>query len=148
MIFRKQNESIGHHGFTLLELLVVTAIIGILATLITPSYRYFVSKTQMTRSKAEIRALEKDIYAFALEKGSLPAQLTDIGRGTILDPWKRPYMYNPVPSRISVGLANTDFDLYSMGQDGATAAAFSDPASLDDIVRAGDGSYVGIANDY
>jgi len=38
---------------------------------------------------------------------------------------------------------NADFDLYSMGADGASAQDFDDLTSKDDIIRSGDGSYVG-----
>lgn len=138
----------GQRGFTLIELLIVTAIIGVLATLVVPSYRFFVTRTQIARVKTEIRVMEKDISAYVLEKGGLPAALTDLGRGVLLDPWKHPYQYSPVPVRLSATPLNTDFDLYSMGPDGASAPLLSDPTSLDDIVRASDGGFVGTASDY
>jgi len=148
MTFLHKNKAVGHRGFTLVELLVVSAIIGVLATMVVPSYRYFVLKTQITRAKAEIRSMEKDISAYTLEKGGLPTALTDLGRGVLLDPWKRPYEYSLVPVRMSATPLNTDFDLYSKGPDGASAVLLSDPTSLDDIVRASDGGYVGTAADF
>ena len=38
---------------------------------------------------------------------------------------------------------NSDFDLYSLGSDGVSQQDFDDPTSKDDIIRSGDGSYVG-----
>lgn len=43
---------------------------------------------------------------------------------------------------------NTDYDLYSMGEDGASVSPLTAKASRDDIVRANNGRYVGLASDY
>jgi general secretion pathway protein G len=40
---------------------------------------------------------------------------------------------------------NTDYDLYSVGKDGDSVAPLTAKKSLDDIVRAGEGAYVGLA---
>ncbi|MBK8979521.1 MAG: prepilin-type N-terminal cleavage/methylation domain-containing protein [Planctomycetes bacterium] len=43
---------------------------------------------------------------------------------------------------------NTDYDLFSLGPDGQTAAALSQTMSLDDVIRANDGGYFGVAERY
>jgi len=43
---------------------------------------------------------------------------------------------------------NTDFDLYSMGPDGRSAPPLTAKHSRDDIVRANDGAFIGLASDY
>jgi general secretion pathway protein G len=43
---------------------------------------------------------------------------------------------------------NSDYDLYSMGKDGCTVAPITAKASHDDILRANNGSYVGLASKY
>jgi general secretion pathway protein G len=43
---------------------------------------------------------------------------------------------------------NTDFDLYSMGEDGRSQSPFTAKASQDDIVRANNGGYVGLVSEY
>ena len=43
---------------------------------------------------------------------------------------------------------NRDFDLYSMGRDGTTASNLADQESLDDVIRANEGTYVGSAEEY
>ena len=43
---------------------------------------------------------------------------------------------------------NTDYDLYSKGPDGASSPPLTARAGQDDIVRANDGAYIGVAADY
>jgi general secretion pathway protein G len=43
---------------------------------------------------------------------------------------------------------NQDFDLYSMGRDGKTAAPLTASASLDDVVRGKSGGFIGLATGY
>ena len=43
---------------------------------------------------------------------------------------------------------NSDYDLYSMGKDGRSVSPLTARHSHDDIIRANDGDYVGLAKDY
>ena len=43
---------------------------------------------------------------------------------------------------------NSDFDLYSMGEDGESQAPLNAALARDDIVRANNGAFVGRAKDY
>jgi len=43
---------------------------------------------------------------------------------------------------------NSDYDLYSEGKDGESMAPLSAPQSQDDVVRANDGAYIGLASQY
>lgn len=43
---------------------------------------------------------------------------------------------------------NTEFDLYSKGKDGESQAPLSANVSRDDIIRANDGQYIGLASNY
>lgn len=139
-------------AFTLLELLVVIVIIGILASIAYIAYKDYVNKAQVVTAINEINMLEKEIYAYGLE-GSiiLPPDLDAIGYGSFLDPWNRPYVYQPdlTNPRTKAGIPiNTDYDLYSRGRDGQSNLEITDAVSLDDIIRAGDGNYKGYAERY
>lgn len=43
---------------------------------------------------------------------------------------------------------NSDYDLFSLGPDSATAVGLGHTMSLDDVIRASDGAYFGTAADY
>jgi len=56
---------------------------------------------------------------------------------------------SPPSNRTSnFGSVNSDYHLYSRGPDGQSANSVKAQPSLDDIIRANDGSYVGTAADY
>jgi general secretion pathway protein G len=137
-------------GFTLVELLFVVAILVSLVLLAIPNFNSLKNRAKVSRSMTEMRQLETDVTAYAIEKGFFPNSLADVGRGGFVDPWGRPYQYLNIVSGggsprqdMMFQNYNGDFDLYSMGPDGASAQEFSDLTSKDDIIRSGDGAYTG-----
>ena len=122
-----------------------------LAVMAVPTYSKVKDKVREVRTMEEIRGLEKGVLAYSIDKGgTLPANLAALGIPIQADPWGNPYQYFRVPTDAPPRLdlitpLNDDFDLYSMGPDGLTAQRTDDPKSLDDIVRSGDGTFVGMA---
>jgi general secretion pathway protein G len=154
-LITKDGKKLGS-GFTLVEVLTVIAILGILSSIALPAYSTYIEKAKITACIAEIRTLEKDIFAYVGANGNLPNNLNNIGLGNINDPWGNPYQYLPVAGtppgqlrkdRFLVPL-NSDFDLYSMGKDGTSQPPLTAQVSHDDILRANDGGYVGLASEY
>jgi general secretion pathway protein G len=43
---------------------------------------------------------------------------------------------------------NSDYDLYSMGKDGESVPPLTARASRDDVIRANDGAYIGLASEF
>ncbi len=137
----------------MIEILAVTAMIGALATLAIPKVHDVLEKAKVARAIGDIRALQSDLDG----QDSLPATLGEIGRGGLTDPWGNPYQYLRFPSQRGGGAPrgarrdrflvpiNTAYDLYSMGKDGSSSVALTARASRDDIVRANDGGYIGLA---
>jgi len=145
-----------HAGFSLLELMMVIAIIGTLAAIAIPNYLEYREKARIAAAVSDIRAIETKIANFTLDNGRLPASLAEIGLGGFLDPWGNPYRYLPVagtpPGKLRKDRflvpVNSDYDLYSMGRDGKSQSPFTSNASQDDVVRANDGAYVGLASEF
>lgn len=145
-----------NRGLTVIELLIVLAVIGILASIALVLYYNFTYQAQIARAVADIAVLSSEISTFEMMNERLPNDLAEIGRAAFPDPWGRPYEY----LNFALGVVgqqrkdhalvpiNTDFDLYSKGKNGASQPPLSASASLDDIVRANDGQYIGLASRY
>ena len=152
LINRRQRPSIACHGFSLVELLFVIAIIGALASMALPSFNEFKTNAKNKACASDLRTIDNAIAAYSISNNALPASLNDIGMGTLVDPWGRSYVYQSLSDAAAVPLEdnivgsqlNTDYDLYSKGSDGASTPASGDPTNTDDIVRSNNGAYVGM----
>ena len=59
-------------GFTLLELLVVVAIIGLLAAYVGPRYVSQLGKSEVTAARTQIEALARALESYRLDNGNYP----------------------------------------------------------------------------
>jgi len=147
-------------GWTLMELLLTLSILGTLAAIGVPTYTNYMDKVQRSQAIAGIREIESKLVKYQVEFGAPPDNLSQAGMDGKQDPWNRPYQYlriSGVPKsqvrvkwrkdRFMVPI-NSDFDLYSMGKDGRSVAPLTAKDSRDDIVRANDGGYVGLASEF
>jgi general secretion pathway protein G len=154
---RKKEDS---PGFTLVEVFIAMAIIGIVAAIAIPNFISFRYKAKVAVAIEEIKQIENAIGAYVLNEGVLPDSLTDVGEDDMTDPWGHPYRYLRIDGGKAKGLkgkrrrdknanpVNSDYDLYSMGKDGKTAAQFTAKKARDDVVRANDGRYYGLAGEH
>ena len=142
-------------GLTLIELLIVLAIIGTLASIGLLLYANFADQARIARAIADISNISSELSTFETMNERLPNDLAEINRATLLDPWGRPYEYlnfalgGGQPRKdLALHPINSDFDLYSKGKDGNTAAPLTAAQSRDDVVRANDGQFIGLASNY
>jgi type II secretion system protein G len=131
--YRAMNNP-GRKGFTLLEILIVVAILSMLALIVAPKIIGRTDDAKVAEAQVQIRNFETGLKLFKLDNGFYPsteqglAALTEkpasgkipsnYREGGYLeqkkipaDPWGNPYVY------ISPGL-NGDYDLSSLGADG------------------------------
>ena len=144
-------------GFTLLEILIAVFLVGILAAIALPKYNNYRDRIAQSKAIGDIKVLQMLITDFFNSNGAYPTTLSEIGNAGLKDPWGRGYIYVNLSSVQGNGKArkdhkfnpiNSDFDLYSMGKDGVTKSQLTQKDSLDDIVRASDGKFVGLASDF
>ena len=104
-------------GFTLLELLVVVAIIGLLAAYVGPKYFSQIGKSEQALAKAQIESFHRALASYRLDVGAFPT--TEEGLAVLLarpanapnwngpylskavppDPWGKPYVYRAPGAR-------------------------------------------------
>ena len=65
-------------GFTLIELMIVVAIIGILAAIAIPQYQNYIAKSQVSRAVAELGAVKTAVET-CLNDGKTAAAACDLG---------------------------------------------------------------------
>lgn len=125
-------------GFTLLELLVVVAIIGLLAAFVGPRLFGNVSKSEITTAKAQIESFSRALESYRLDMGKFPETAQGLQALVVrpeespkwngpylqkevpLDPWEHPYVYR-LP-----GNENRDYSIVSYGQDGKQGGSGDD----------------------
>ncbi len=144
-------------GFSLVELLVVVAIILTIAAIAIPNLMSAIDLAKVARAVADITNLEEEIGLYQSINNVLPDNLSQVGYGGFLDPWGNPYEYLNHSTMKGNGKArkdrflvplNSDYDLYSKGKDGKSSSPITASDSQDDVIRASDGSYVGLASQF
>jgi len=144
-------------GFTLFELLLVAAIIGILTAIAVPGYQNYQDQVKVAQAKAGIVSIESALERYYVQHLAYPDTLAQAGMGGMLDPWGHPYQYLNIATAPNIGSVrkdrnlvpiNSDYDLYSMGKDGRSQPPLTATASRDDIIRANNGKFLGLGADY
>jgi len=116
-------------GFTLLELLVVVAIIGLLVAYVGPRYVSQIGKSETATAKAQIESFAKALDTYRLDTGHYPSTTQGLAalrerpvgeskwngpylqKDVPLDPWGKAYIYRTPGTK-------GDFELISYGRDG------------------------------
>lgn len=151
------NRAFGQRAFTLTEVLIAVAIIAILAAIGIPYYADYKERIRVEQAVADILGMSAQIMYYANDNRAPPASLADVRLNGKLDPWGRPYVYTNLTTSNGHGDArkdknlnplNSDFDLYSVGKDGETKKPLTPKESHDDVIRARDGRFVGLAKDF
>lgn len=153
------NSKAQRGGFTLVEIMIVIFIMALLALIALPIYSKYLDRVKSNDVVAFMASTSSKLESYYTQHFSYPATLAEIGINGALDPWGNPYQYlaidiKPPPNTGHVrrdknlNPINTDYDLYSDGPDGRSQTQLNARFARDDIVRAGNGSYVGKAQDF
>ena len=146
-------------GFTLVELMIVVAIIAVLSTIAVPRYFRILIVAKTTVAIEGIKDLQDALDLYEAANGKLPLTLDDLGGGPYIDPWGNDYQYLNFSTIKGKGKGklrkdkflvplNSTYDLYSMGPDGESQSPLTAKASHDDIIRSNDGDFVGVASSF
>lgn len=118
-------------GFTLLELLVVLAIMGMLAAIIAPTVIKYLGTSRTKTAKVQIENVMQGLELFRVDVGRYPTQQEGLPAlvnsaptapnwngpylkqlSALQDPWGNPYFYQ-IPGQ------HGEVDVYSLGSDKA-----------------------------
>jgi prepilin-type N-terminal cleavage/methylation domain-containing protein len=146
------GAALNNRGFTLVELIVSIGIIGVLAAMAIPAYNNMRNLAKVARAEAEVRVIDKAVYAYYISQNIYPNTLSVIGpEGSLIDPWGHPYQYNSTPKYLDftgTNFVNDDYDIFSTGADGTSDQNLAHANCQDDILRAGSGSNVTLGSNY
>jgi len=160
MILHSQNSPMNrihsNDGLTLFEIIMAVAITAVLAGIAIPSYLAYSDRATFAKAKSDLVRIEAALTEYMQRMDVFPPTLEDVGFSGLKDPWGNPYEYWPITGDPNQKVRkdrnlhpiNTDFDLYSKGKDGKTALPLTAQASHDDIIRANNGDYLGLASNY
>ena len=157
MAFHKAFGKIGDtRGFSLVELIVVCVILGILATLVIPTYTKYLDQAKNVSAINDIREIDREIQSYYMSNNAFPPDLAAINRDTYKDPWGQPYIYklNPTAAEALIGTfgwelnPDRDYDLYSKGSNRDSIESYVALTCDDDIVRANNGSVFGLRSNF
>lgn len=144
-------------GFTQIELIIALVIVGVLAVIALPAYQSYLTKAKNSQAIRDIGAISSTISRYFTANNAYPPDLSTLLGSAPLDPWGNPYVYTELASGANKNLRrqdkklnplNSDYDLFSVGPNGVWQKQITQKDSADDIIRAGNGGFIGLASDF
>jgi general secretion pathway protein G len=128
---RSTSASSGDEGFTLMEMLVVLAIIGLLAAIVAPQVLKYLGTSRTQTTKVQVQNITAALELFRLDVGRYPD--TREGLKALVDPtpsapsWNGPYLQKATALKDPWGQdylyrlpgQHGEVDVYSLGSDRA-----------------------------
>jgi general secretion pathway protein G len=154
---RAVSVGLSTKGFSLVELVMVVMILTTVAAIAIPSYSEAVNAARIVRAISDVKGIANEIDLYFLANNAYPKTLDDVLGDVRKDSWGHPYQYLSFAGLKGKGKMrkdknlvplNSDYDLYSMGRDGKSVSPITAKQSRDDIIRANNGGFIGLAENY
>jgi general secretion pathway protein G len=138
IVFKRKIRTGSKAGYSLVEMLVALAILALIAGIAGPKAISFLSRSKTKTAELQIQELGTALELYYLDTGRYPSEADGLqalvtapssenlwngpyleNAGSLVDPWERPYLYR------SPG-TNGEYDIYSLGRDGAKGGSGED----------------------
>ena len=158
-----------YSGFSLIEVFIALAVIALILGIALPTYSEHRKRVLIAQAQKDIVLIGQRLETYFALNYEYPEYLADMGIVEMEDPWGNEYQYlnkadvDPVTGSIATGTQgakpvartalgngaiNSDFDLFSMGEDGDYDSNIGSDESADDVIRADNGDFVDLAEKY
>jgi general secretion pathway protein G len=129
--------------------------VALVAAVAVPTMDSYLDRGKAARAVGDIGTISIQLYRWQSNTRKFPETLAEAGLSGFVDPWGHPYQYvnvahakrGDVRRDRNLTPLNSDFDLYSLGPDGRTDTRLDQGSGRDDIIRANNGQFVGVAED-